>query len=398
MSSTVLAYLEVVIIATTAMVIGITIYQVKKRYREVYTALSGLISACGFVICVVMSSLEKDRLSESFAVWSAIILYLILVAVLSVVMITKKVERPGKDAIIEAFDKIDIGVCYYDHTGRIVLCNEYMHELSLKIMGIRVLNGPQFVDNLQESWSETDGDSKYEIRIDDRYYSVHIGTIEIRDDVLTELMMVDITDLKDRKRVLESDNRKLTEINKRLNEYGDIADTVIREQEILNAKIQVHDRFGDLLLTTKHAIEEQLPEDELDQIIEHIRNTLLFMKPGEDPYKEDQVKELLRTADSIGVQVHLSGSIPEKEEIREIVLLAIRECLTNTVKHANGHNLYVTSKIADRTEIIITNDGDKPKEVITYGTGLSALKAKVDKAGGSMNIATNDGFVLTIVI
>lgn len=396
MSSTVLAYVEVVIIVTTALVIGIMIYQVKKRYREVYTVVSGIISACGFVICIIMSSLEKDRLAESFAVWSVIVLYMIMVVFLLVIMITKKVERPGRDAIIEAFDKIDIGVCYYDYTGRIVLCNEYMHELSIKAFGKRVLNGPQFKEKLQSSWNETDTDSKYEIQIDNKYYSVHIGTIEINNDVLNELMMVDITNLKDRKKELESDNNKLTEINKRLNEYGDIADTVIKEQEILNAKILVHDRFGHLLLTTKHAIEEQFSEEELIWIIDHIKSTLMFMKPGENSYQEDYLKELLKTADSIGVQIHMVGSVPKKENIREIMILAIRECLTNTVKHANGHKLYVAINCTDKTYIRIVNDGDKPEKTITYGTGLSSLKSKVDKVGGGMNISTDNGFVLEI--
>lgn len=397
MNSTVLAYLEIVVIAASALVTGIMIYQVKKRYRDGYTVLSGIATVCGFMICIVMSGLEKDRLAESFAIWSVIVLYLVLVVFLLVIMITKKAERPGRDAIIEAFDKIDTGVCYYDHTGRIVLCNEYMHELSIKAFGKRVLNGLWFREKLQALCSETDTDFK-EIQIDHRYYSVHTGTIEIKNAVINELMMADITNLKERKKALESDNNKLIEINRRLSEYGDIADTVIREQEILNAKILVHDRFGHLLLTTKHAIEEQLSEEELDQIMDHIRNTLMFMSPGEHSYQEDHLQELLKTAESIGVRIHMAGSVPEKESVREIVLLAIRTCLTNTVKHANGHNLFVAINNADRTGIVITNDGEKPKEAITYGTGLSSLKSKVDKAGGSMSTRTDNGFVLKIVI
>jgi len=396
MSSTVFAYLEIVIIMATALIIGTTIYQFKKGYREVYIIMSGIMSACGFVICVVMSGLEKDRLSESFAIWSAIILYLILAVGLLLIMGIQKVERPGRAAIIEAFDKMDIGVCYYDASGRIVLCNEYMHGLSTKAFGKRVLNGYLFREQLKALWGETDVDSKYEMQLGHKFYSLHVGTIAVKDDTLTELIMIDITDLKSRKEELESDNHRLVEMNKRLSEYGDIADTVIREQEILNAKIQVHDRFSDLLLTTKHAIEEQLPEEKLHEIINHIKDTLMFMKTGEETHKGDDLKELLKTADSIGVQIHLDGSITGKNEIREIVLLAIRECLTNTVKHANGHHLYVKICNTDRTTISITNDGEQPKEVIIYGTGLSSLKTKVDQVGGSMKVTIEKGFVLMI--
>lgn len=398
MSSTVFAYLEIVIIVATAFVIGATIYQMKKGYREVYTILSRIVSVWGFVICVVMSSLEKDRLSESVTIWSTIALYLVMVAALFFIMIIQKVERPGRDAIIEAFDKMDIGACYYDASGRIVLCNEYMHELSTKAFGTRVLNGFLFKEKLMDLWNETDTDSKYEMLIEHKYYSLYIGTIAVKDDTLNELIAIDITDLKDRKEELESDNHRLTDMNKRLSEYGDIADTVIREQEILNAKIQVHDRFSDLLLTTKHAIEEQLPEEDLQQIIYGIKDTLMFMKPGEETHKEGDLKELLKTADSIGVQIHLEGSIPGKNEIREVVLLAIRECLTNTVKHANGHHLYVTICNADRSTISIANDGEQPKEAINYGTGLSSLKSKVDQVGGCMKVTMENGFVLEIVI
>lgn len=398
MSSTFLPYFEIVVIISTAAVMGIMIYQMKTRYQEIHTVFSGIAVAFGFAICVVMSSLEKERITDNFAVWSSIVLFEIMVIVLLATMNLKKAVRPGKDAVIEAFDKIDIGVCYYDSCGRVVLCNEYMHKISVSAFGIRVLNGLEFQENLNGVWIGTELENTYEFRAENKWYSAYIGAITIENEPLAELIVVDITDLKEKKDELESNNNRLIEMNRRLSEYGNIADTVIREQEILNAKISVHDRFGDLLVTAKRAIEENITDRDLDRIVAYMRNTLSYMKPEDDSLQEDDFGELSKAADSIGVKIHMTGMLPNVKTARGIVLLGIRECLTNTVKHAGGHHLFVDITTADKTHVEITNDGEKPKGDITLGTGLSSLKTKVDKAGGSMHVLTDNGFMLKIDI
>lgn len=398
MNNLIFSYLEIAIILSTAVVLEIVIYEVKRRSRKRYTLISAAILTFGFVICIVMSSLEKDRLEGSMVTVGIIGLYTVLVLALFVLMITKKNVRPGRDVIVEAFDKINIGVCYYDSYGRIVLCNEYMQEISVEGLGKRVLNGLEFWDGISAICEKTESDAIYELHIKGKYYSVYAGEIAFQNDKLTEIIVVDTTKLKDKKNELELNNRKLTEMNKHLVEYGEIADSVIREQEILNAKIQVHDRFGDLLLTTKRGIENKLPPNEFDRILESIKETLTFMKFGEDDWGEDSFKELEKTSNSIDVKIRLSGAIPTEKVKRGLVFLGIRESLTNIVKHADGHNLYVDILAADKMHIKITNDGNKPKDNITLGTGLTALKSKVDKAGGVMNIETDNGFTLHITI
>lgn len=397
MSSEMLAYLEVLIILQTALLLGILLYQCKKGHGLKRIVLSLVVLLWGFGICILMSSLEKDRISGSLFIVGSILLYCLMVSGLFMNMVLQKSLKPGKSAVIEAFDKMDFGACYYDATGRVILCNEYMHELAGKIMGTRVLNGLEFEQKLVGIFGETKGSDMHEFTTDDKQYSAKIGKVLVKKEALFELIVVDITGIKDKEKVLIEDNERLTAINKHLHDYGDIADTVIREQEILNAKIMVHDRLGDLLLTTKKAIEEKLPDEDLGQLVKHIKDTLSFMTSMEEG-KEEEWEELLKTAVGIGVQVHLTGLVPEKKELKEIVFLAIRECLTNTVRHANGHNLYVTIASGDNTKLEITNDGDKPKGAITMGTGLSALKAKVDKAEGDFQILTEHGFVLRITI
>lgn len=396
MSSTVLSYLEIVVILSTAVMLGVTIYQVKKKYSNIHTVFSGISIIFGFAICVVMSSLEKERITQSPAVWCAVALFAVMTIALLVTMNLKKEVRPGNDAVIEAFDKIDIGVCYYDSHGRVVLCNEYMHRVSVNAFGIRVLNGLEFKENLEAVWVGAEQENIYEFRSENRWYSVHTGEVVIGNESLAELIVIDVTDLKDKKDELESNNSRLIEMNRCLSEYGAIADTVIREQEILNAKIKIHDRFGDLLITARRAMEENVTDEDIDKIVAYMRNTLSYMTPQGDSSQEDDFEELVKAADSIGVQIHINGTLPNVKATREIVLLGIRECLTNTVKHADGHHLFVDITSDEKTRVVITNDGEKPKGAVTLGTGLSSLKMKAEKAGGSIRILTDNGFVLKI--
>lgn len=395
MSSFIFSSLEMLMFAFTALMLGILIYQIKRVFRGLMAVTVPLI-VYGFVICVVLSGLEKERVVGGIGIWCAVLLYGLLVIAIGVITLQKQPVRPGRDAIVEAFDKMDIGVCYYEMSGRIVLCNEYMHELAENIWGMRVLNGSEFAEKLASMWRETNTPGTYEFYNSDRWFVANRNEVQIKETTFLELIVTDITGLKEKQEELEQNNIRLAELNHRLDQYGAIVDTVIREQEILNAKIMVHDRFGDLLLTAKRAMEDNQPGEDLSRILEHMKETLSSMENVQLSEETESLTELLKTAESIGVQVHISGRVPEEPALRNLVLLAIRECLTNTVKHARGHNLYVLMVSDSRLHMEITNDGIPPNKPIQFGTGLSVLATKVERMGGNMRAFTENGFMLTI--
>lgn len=46
-----------------------------------------------------------------------------------------------------------------------------------------------------------------------------------------------------------------------------------------------------------------------------------------------ELDRFLQDARTIGIQVNLSGELPEQEKLRGVMILAMRECLTNSVRH-----------------------------------------------------------------
>ena len=78
-----------------------------------------------------------------------------------------------------------------------------------------------------------------------------------------------------------------------------------------------------------------------------------------------------------------------------MMIVAMRECLTNTVRHAEGTEMYVeigTEKGEDR--ITITNNGRRPEKEITEGGGLSGLRHSMENMGGTLRIESVPEFRL----
>jgi two-component sensor histidine kinase len=81
------------------------------------------------------------------------------------------------------------------------------------------------------------------------------------------------------------------------------------------------------------------------------------------------------------------------------IIAAIRECLTNAIRHAGGSRVFVTFTQDERTaRAVITNDGSPPEGTIAEGGGLSTLRARVEKAGGTMEIRSRPFFELTVTV
>ena len=84
-----------------------------------------------------------------------------------------------------------------------------------------------------------------------------------------------------------------------------------------------------------------------------------------------ELDRFLQDAEVIGVKVNISGELPEQEELRRVMILAMRECLTNSVRHAGATTLHITiEKKEDSISVKITNDGRPPESEVVPKGGL----------------------------
>ena len=114
----------------------------------------------------------------------------------------------------------------------------------------------------------------------------------------------------------------------------------------------------------------------------------------------DAFEQLARAAQAIGVTIERRGAFPaENAESAQLVETAAHECLTNLVRHAGGTRLEIIGeKTASGWRVRYLNDGSSPSGPIVEGSGLSALRARTEAAGGKMGIAYTPRFELTLAL
>ena len=119
-----------------------------------------------------------------------------------------------------------------------------------------------------------------------------------------------------------------------------------------------------------------------------------------DEQHTDACEQLTRAAQAIGVTIARSGAFPQEgTESAQLAEAAAHECLTNLVRHAGGTRLEILSeRTAEGWSIRYRNDGDAPSGPIVEGSGLTALRARTEAAGGAMAIAYAPRFELTLTL
>ena len=102
-------------------------------------------------------------------------------------------------------------------------------------------------------------------------------------------------------------------------------------------------------------------------------------------------------AEKLGVRVLLAGDEPRTQRMRALIALAISECASNCVRHADGTELYVCFwQKPDCIAVSLTNNGAAPKGKITEGGGLSMLRQRIEESGGKMEIQSVPRFKLML--
>lgn len=90
---------------------------------------------------------------------------------------------------------------------------------------------------------------------------------------------------------------------------------------------------------------------------------------------------------------------PSENTVGEVLVSAIRECMTNAVRHAGAKELYVHITGDENTAAaVITNNGAVPNGEITFGSGLTSLQVRIENCGGTMRVKHSPQFELTVSI
>ena len=290
-------------------------------------------------------------------------------------------------AVKETIDLLPAGVAFAEEDGRVVLANLTMNRIAGQKSGRNIRN----TELLPKEPVYNDGEKTWQF--------IHEKISEGGKDYL-QVTATDITTQAKINEELKGKNTKLKEIKERLEIYNRTAEQLIISQELLNARMQVHNETGHVLLASRRYMDHPDAVDEAALLnVLQITNASLLREFEEDDTTRDPLTEAMEMARTIGVKVALGGVIPADGAARNILAVAINECATNARKHADGDLLKVSTEEQDGGLcIMVVSNGESADKKVSEGGGLSSLRTLVENAGGTMEICSTDPFTLMIVL
>ena len=306
------------------------------------------------------------------------------------------------NAIKESFDNLPMAVCIFDSRGLVRLMNRRMLAVTAALLG----SGVQTMEELQYALEHPPA-GIVRLKNASSVYRFPDGTalrfvqerITDADGVCyQQVTAADVTELVARQDQLEEENSRLADANRRARRLLEQMPEIVREQEILAMKMHVHDDIGHSILAARQALLSGAGLCEMRRSAAVWEQSVaLLHRANTAEEAEDPLDYARRRADGLHVRLLISGCMPERGEGRTVAALAIRECLTNCVRHAGATELYVSVRTdSGCCFVTITNNGVPPAGKITEGGGLSALRRRIERSGGQMTVTARPRFALTV--
>ena len=309
--------------------------------------------------------------------------------------------RITRASIKEAMDDLPAAVCYFTAQGRIKLCNRQMYRLYHAMAGQDLQSLEELHDALArcpENGVSVTGDGGYAFP-DGHVWHYSEKSIIAGGRPYTEVLFTDANELSAANEELFRDNEELERINAKLQKMYVRAEDRIREREYLAFKMKIHDDIGRSLAVIRRVLQSGLADTDIEAQIRTLflaAGTLVY---SPRPDSSDPYDRLLSEAAELGVEVLLDGMMPLEPLIYDLVVKAVRECVTNCVRHARGTAVFVRiTGLPGGYGVTITNDGKKPQGRIVEGGGLSDLRRSVESAGGEMSVSHYPEFALKLTM
>lgn len=313
-------------------------------------------------------------------------------------------------AIREAVDFCPGGLCFSMPDGRPILVNRQMNRLAAALTGHTVLDAEEIwaelcgltaargCTRLERPWAAPEGQLGFSLP-DGTIWRFRRDTLAEGGQTYIQLEAADVTELCRLSEKLYENNRRLEELHRRQTRL--LADIVQinREKELLAVKIRVHDELGQCLLATKKSLRDgSLPQSggTLAKSWEDALRDLTNI-PLEEAPDDSQEAELLRVADMIGCRIVFEGRRPADRGALRLLYAAVREALTNAVRHAGADALAVSIR-PDGTgyHVEISDNGHAGTAPLREGDGLRNLRRRLEQEGAALEIRNEGGVVLVL--
>ena len=315
--------------------------------------------------------------------------------------------------IRQAVDSCPDGICMAAMDGRPILANRSINEICVQLTGHTIVNALDMWEKLRHLAvpdsginGETASDPKDHLVIpsaDGKVWQFQRQSRTLGGTEVHQYEAADITQLYRYLKRLKENNLNVAGLHERQRELlRNIVQNNLNK-ELLQAKMQIHDDVGRMIIMTKNALADGADKKQTDEIFSGWENVISDLENAAVSSNAETSlpeEELVRVAGMIGCRVEFRGRQPDERKALLLLYAAIREALTNAVRHADADELMVDIKdLGDLYHIEISSNGKKAPDLPLHeGVGLSTLRQRLESEGAVMSIRTDNGVVMELTL
>ena len=321
-------------------------------------------------------------------------IFLLLVAVaLCLFLDCRKYEKEHLmvSSVKESVDFLPVAICFGDSEGKVVLSNAKMNEYCQKLTGGGLYRTDEWWQSIC-ALGEQQGGNLLVVAQDNTALLFESSSVCLGGKDFTQITA---SDFSSRYRVtssLKEHHRQLTDIQKRIRLMTKEQNELVMNEEILKARIALHDEVGYLLLRSRYYFDNPSLSDVAGMYELAARTNALLLSEAEnlDNADSDMIAYAVKLAESIGVRVTINGTVPPTAQ--QLVALAIKECAANALKHAGGDALTVNMQNSQSGFTCeISNNGNEPKGAVVPKGGLLSLQKAAEKQVSQCSLTADRG-------
>ena len=306
-------------------------------------------------------------------------------------------------SVKEAIDTLHTGLLFFRPSGEILLCNSRMEALARQLTGQPLHSGLDFQRYLEGG--ELPGGCAREIlggqqvfRLPDAsVWSLSAHAIPMGHRSFVLLTADDVTERWDAVTLLARQNEALEKRGQELRHTIEDLQAICEAEEIARSKGRVHDLLGQRISLLLRALrDDQQPEEAL--LMDFARSLPTALREDSTPSPARRLALLRETFRGMDVSVEVRGALPEDGEVAEHFAEIAVECVTNAVRHGFATCVQFHLFHNDCWRMSVTDNGIPPAGPIREGGGISEMRRRLARLGGTMELHTTPRFRIELSV
>lgn len=367
----------------------LTLVNIYEVYKQIIKIKKKKAELCiSFVLLLLTIVMEYNILGKNELNLWLLLIYVLLNIIYFLYVIIKKETKEyiTNQSIKEAIDFSNSGILVLKNKNTIRLQNSIMRDLLSKL-SIR----KNYIEELKNKAKNTMSGDRI-IIVDNNVWSFIIN----KEDL--EIVAVNITEEYELQEKIETQNKEIEKNNKEIIWTIENMEYIEKQKESQELRSKFHDLLGQSFsMLQQYLNQDNLETRNIEDIKFMIREMFTDMEDKEEA--EVNLKNLVEAHKNTGTEINIVGKLPQNKEIAKVFFEIIREAVTNAIRHADSTKVDVQIKDnLNGIELIITNNGKKPKDTIIEHQGIKGMRRKVARIKGNLYITTVPNFKIDVKI